>query len=242
MESVAPPCFACEVGGSSCSTCQHLHGRGLLLRQLLLESLYLLKLTKASMSFSREVENWHWSYYRSWGGLRFASGFAVLWMFLQILNSLLKFRTLLSICLPCCFPDSPLKWFTLSCSSVRIALTLFLLQLQHPASCNAWVDPASTEHPWICLLEQCCLALRFFRDFLIDRIFETRECFSIFIEIISFLFTAVMELSSALFSWFSPLPRPPATASPPLWRILILPLLESSTLQSVQNSHRCPCL
>lgn len=192
MESVAPPCFAREVGGSSCSTCQHLHGHGLLLRQLLLESLYLLKLTKTSMS--REVENWHWSYYRSWGGLRFASGFAVLWMFLQILNFLLKFRTLLSICLPCYFPGIPLKWFTLSCSSVRIALTLFLLQPQHLASwyCSAWVDPASTEHPWICLLEQC-LALRFFRDFLIDSIFENRGCFSIFTEIISFLFT--------FFSW-----------------------------------------
>lgn len=102
-------------------------------------------------------------------------------MFLQILTFLLKFRTLLSVCLPCWFLGTPLKWFILSCSSVRIALTLFLLQPQHPASwyCSAWVDPASMEHPSICLLEQCCLALRFFTNFLCDSIFEKRGYLSI---------------------------------------------------------------
>lgn len=118
---------------------------------------------------------------------------------------LLKFRTLLSICLPRWFLGTPLKWFTLSCSSVRIVLTLFLLQPQHPASwyCSAWVDPASMEHPSICLLEQCCLALRFFTKFLSYSIFEKRGYLSIFIEIISFLFTSVKEPSSALFSPFT---------------------------------------
>lgn len=42
------------------------------------------------------------------------------------------------------------------------------------------------------------LTLRFFTNFLSDSIFKKREYFSIFIEIIAFLFTSVMELSSAL--------------------------------------------
>lgn len=167
----------------------------------------------------------------------FSSDFAVLRMFLQILTFLLKFRTLLSICLSlsCCFLGTPLKWFTLSCSSVRIALTLFLLQPQHPASWygSAWVDPASVEHPWICLLEQCGFDPKVLHKlFKWQRFQKERVFLHIYRDYcLSFYLSYGTELSP-IFSWFFSF----------LWWILILPLLGSSALQSVQNSHRCPCL
>lgn len=128
-------------------------------------------------------------------------------MFLQILIFLLKFRALLSICLPCCFLGSPLKWFTLSCPSVIISLELFLLEPQHPASCycSAWVDPASMVPPWICLLEQCFLALRFVTDVLSGSIFEREGKGSLHIYrdyCLSFYFS----YGTKLFSLLSPPP------------------------------------
>lgn len=167
----------------------------------------------------------------------FSSGFAVLWMFLQILTFLLKFRTLLSVCLSLWhrFPGSPPKWFTLS-SPVGELLWQHLLQPQHPASwCYcAWVDAASMEQ--ICLPEQCGCGPEVLNGLFIHySIFQRRGYLSRFIEIIIFLFQLWNQAQTCL--------------------SLLLPLCEEycfclcwavpgkvSALQSVQNSHKCPCL
>lgn len=144
-------------------------------------------------------------------------------MFVQILTFLLKFRTLLSICLSlwCRFSVSPPKWFTHTillqwetCSDS----TSFSLSIQHLGiAAPGWALP-----PWNILRSaswsSVVLALRFLTDFIRDSIFQKRGYLSKFIEIITFLSASIVEPSSDL----------SFLAFAPLWVILFLSLLGCS--------------